>query len=235
MRSFEDALNLLTVISKDVVRLEKAHKEILNSPLQAADKAERADRIATDIAKRRQERIGVLEDLVAFPPRHGQHAALIDQFWKVVPNAKSVFVMTKYPDGKDATKDAELQRVIDAVTSAVKECGFVPQLATMKKWHQNLWENIEVYMLACSRGIAIVESRFNEKLNPNVAMEWGWLRGMGRPVLYLVEDQVEIIPPDVIGLLKDRFDWSNPEPAIRKAVFVELTGAAPPAAPALTT
>jgi hypothetical protein len=26
-------------------------------------------------------------------------------------------------------------------------------------------ENIEIYMLACSRGIAIVESQFNEKLN----------------------------------------------------------------------
>lgn len=231
MRSFEDALNLLTVLSKDVVRLEKAHKEILNSPLQAADKTERSDHIAADIAKRKQERIGVLEDLVTFPPRHGQYTALVEQFWKTAPNGRSVFIMTKYPDGNDAGKDAQLQRVIDAVTSAVKECGFVPQLASLKKWHPNLWENIEVYMLACSRGIAIVESQFNEKLNPNVAMEWGWLRGMGRPVLYLVEKHVEVIPPDVLGLLKDRFDWNNPEPAMRKAVFVELTGVEPPPPP----
>ena len=90
-------------------------------------------------------------------------------------------------------------------------------------------------MLACARGIAIVESQFNEKLNPNVAMEWGWLRGMGRPVLYLVENEVEVIPPDVLGLLKDRFEWSNPEPVIRKAVFLELTGAEPPAAQGLKT
>src|SRR5215475_3195246 len=99
MRSFEDALNLLTVLSKDIVRLEKAHKEILNSPLHAADKTERADRIASDIIKRRQERIGVLEDLARFPPHHGQYAALVEQFWKIAPNGKSVFIMTKYPDG----------------------------------------------------------------------------------------------------------------------------------------
>jgi hypothetical protein len=231
MRTFEDALNLLTVLSKDVVRLERAHKEILNSSLQAADKADRADRIAADIATRRQERIRVLEDLVTFPPRHLQYAALVDQFWKVAPNGKSVFIMTKYPDGIDPAKDAQLKRVIDAVTNAVEECGFIPQLANNKKWHPNLWENLELYMLACSRGIAVVEGQFNERLNPNVAMEWGWLRGMGRPVLYLVETQVEVIPPDVSGLLKDRFDWNNPEPAIRKAVFLELTGAEPIAQP----
>src|SRR5688572_7541587 len=127
MRSFEDALNLLAVISRDVVRLEKAYKEILNSPLQAADKAERADRVAADIAKRKHERIGVLDDFVAFPPRHGRHKAAVDELRKTVANGKSVFVMTKYPDGKDAAKDAQLQQVIDAVTSAVKECGFVPQ------------------------------------------------------------------------------------------------------------
>jgi hypothetical protein len=42
-------------------------------------------------------------------------------------------------------------------------------------------------MLARSRGIAIVEDRFNPNLNSNVAMEWGWMRAMNKPVLYLVE------------------------------------------------
>ena len=37
------------------------------------------------------------------------------------------------------------------------------------------------------RGIAIVEDKYLPELNPNVAMEWGWMRGMGRNVLYLVE------------------------------------------------
>jgi len=231
MRSFDDALNLLAVLSKDIVRLQRTHKEILNSPLQAADKTERTDKLETEIGKKKQEKIQVLENLVLFPPHHGQYAQYIDQFCKATPCEKSVFIMTKYPDGKDAAKDAELKRVIKLVTDAVTECGFFPHLAANKKYHPNLWENIEFYLLVCGRGIAIVENKFNEKLNPNVAMEWGWLRAMKKPVLYLIEEKVDVIPPDVVALIKDRFQWDNPEPVVRDAVFRELTGVPPPAAP----
>ena len=74
---------------------------------------------------------------------------------------------------------------------AVKAKGYRPQLAAETKLHPNLWENVECQMLyACARRIAIVEDRFNPKLNPNVAMEWGWMRAMKKPVLYIVEKAV---------------------------------------------
>jgi hypothetical protein len=228
MRSYEDALELLAALSEDIADLEDKRERELRRNLQIADKLDRADRIGAEIVKKRREQIEVLENLVSFPPRHAQYAEVIEKFWESSPGLKSVFIMTKYPDGKDVAKDGQLQRVIDSVTSAVKECGFVPHLAGTKKWHANLWENIEIYMLACCRGIAIVESQFNVNLNPNVAMEWGWLRGMGRPVLYLVEKQVQYIPPDVVALINDRFDWNNPELTIRRAVHMELTGTEPP-------
>jgi hypothetical protein len=77
-------------------------------------------------------------------------------------------------------------------------------------------------MLACARGIAIVEDRFKPELNPNVAMEWGWMRAMQKPVLYQVETNVRILPVDVMGLIKSRFDWQNPQADIPQLVESDL-------------
>ena len=135
--------------------------------------------------------------------------------------------MTKYCDGVNTVLDAQLQAVIDTVKDAVAASGYHPQLAADAKFHQNLWENVEFLMLACARGIAIVEDRFNPKLNPNVAMEWGWMRAMKKPVLYLVEKSVPAsqIPADVLGLIQARFDWDKPTDDIPKLVAAELSAA----------
>jgi hypothetical protein len=62
-----------------------------------------------------------------------------------------------------------------------------------------------------------VESKFKPELNPNVAMEWGWMRAMRKPVLYLVEKDAKP-PADVAGLIKARFDWLNPKADIPRLV-----------------
>ena len=133
-----------------------------------------------------KNRIDALSELVAFPPRFMAYAPLIEKHRQLVDKAfqpgatcrGSVFIMTKYPDGADMQRDTELQAVIDTVKDAVSGCGFHPSMANAADLHPNLWENVEVHMLACSRGIAIVESKFRPDLNPNVAMEWGWMRAM---------------------------------------------------------
>lgn len=125
-------------------------------------------------------------------------------------------------NGNDALLDEQLQKVIDTVTASVAARGYHPQLASQTKLHANLWENLECQMLACGRGIAIVEDRFNPKLNPNVAMEWGWMRAMKKPVLYLVEKSVAYVPADVAGLINSRFDWNDPQATIPQLVAQDL-------------
>jgi nucleoside 2-deoxyribosyltransferase len=114
--------------------------------------------------------------------------------------------------------------VINTVKDAVKAKAYHPLLAAETKLHPNLWENVECQMLACPRGIAIVEDRFNPKLNPNVAMESGWMRAMKKPVLYLVEKAVPASqsPADVMGLISSRFDWDNPEADIPRLIAEDL-------------
>ncbi len=87
-----------------------------------------------------------------------------------------------------------------------------------EKYHELLWDNVELYLLGCSRGIAILEDQYKSELNPNVAMEWGWMRGMGKEVLCLVEKRFNHPRADWSGLIEDYFSWENPEETINPIV-----------------
>jgi len=215
MRSFEDALTLVLALSKEAAAREKSKRDYMRSPLAAADKAEKVLELDDQIRELQRRQHQVLRDLVLFPPQHLHLQAAFDQFDKPLAAAgktydKRVFIMTKYPDGTDAALDAQLQTVIDTVCAAVTKNGCHPQLAKGQKLHPNLWENLVCQMLGCRRGIAIVEERFDGKLNPNVAMEWGWMRAMNKDVIYLVEKKALHAPADVQALIQDRFDWDDP-------------------------
>jgi hypothetical protein len=227
VRNYEQALNLILVLSRDMAKLDKTRKEYLRGGLGANDMSDKLDRLDKEFKQLGNDRMEVLRDLVLFPPHHFHYSALLDQFSQQLkdnPYQRRVFIMTKYPDRNDANLDAQLEIVIATVKAAVTAAGYHPQLAGETKLHPNLWENIVCQMLACGRGIAIVENRFNPKLNPNVAMEWGWMRAMEKPVLYLVEKAIPDaeIPADVKGLIMSRFDWDNPPADIPGLVAAEL-------------
>jgi hypothetical protein len=127
--------------------------------------------------------------------------------------------MTKFPDPKSSSPaDAQLTAVIQEVRNAVQGCGFVARIASDNQYHPILWDNVELYLLGCRRGIAIVEDKYLPELNPNVAMEWGWMRGMGRNVLYLVEKDFKKQRADWGGLIERTFDWASPQADIKAAV-----------------
>jgi hypothetical protein len=226
VRSYKDALKLIVALSSEMAKLEKARKEWHRRDLNADDRAEKLYMLDAQFRLYEKERMGVLQDLVQFPPHYLQYAALLEQFNEAikVPYRLRVFIMTKYCDGADAKLDAQLQTVINTVKNAVVAKAYHPQLAAETKLHPNLWENVECQMLACARGIAIVEDRFKPELNPNVAMEWGWMRAMKKPVLYLVEKAVPAaqIPADVMGLIRSRFDWDNPGADIPRLIAEDL-------------
>jgi hypothetical protein len=116
-----------------------------------------------------------LENLVAFPYWQIRHAALLKEFWKTGGYEESVFIMTKFPDkaqGKD--KNDQLNRVLKAISDAVLACSCKPRIAQFpQNYHPGLWDNVELHLLGCKRGVAVVEDRYSPELNPNVMMEWG--------------------------------------------------------------
>src|SRR5262245_30567269 len=147
MRSYDDALTLLMELRDDVIDLEEKRQRNLRSGLNAADKSERDRGIAQDIERTKERGIQVLKDLVRYPPFHQTYAQPFAEFAKNYACDKAVFIMTKYPDGTDKAKDAELQRVIDATKASVASCRFIPCVASDRKFHPQLWNNVEVYLL----------------------------------------------------------------------------------------
>lgn len=219
MIDFDNALQTLRFDFGKLAQLERDRLDLLNSPLNPAMKDERDQDFKKDIERQRQLVMKVLGEVVEFPPHHMRHQPFLAEFHGVATFDKSVFVMTKFPDPKKpALIDAQLMAVIQAVRDAVQDRGYVARIATDNQYHPILWDNVELYLLGCRRGIAIVEDKYLPELNPNVAMEWGWMRGMGRDVLYLVEKDFNKERADWGGLIGHQFDWANPGPGIKAEV-----------------
>jgi hypothetical protein len=130
-----------------------------------------------------------------------------------------VFIMTKFPDPDDATPEGQqLQAIIKCVEEAVIARGYKPRIAWEKDYTRWLFANVELFLFGCARGIAIVEDKYLPELNPNVAIEWGWMTGMGREVLYLREQEFEHQRADWSGLINYTFRWTDPKQGIELAV-----------------
>lgn len=219
MRSYEEALEYLKTYLQELDELERARVNMLNGPGLPDLKDERDIRFKEQIASTRKRLNDILEEFTLFPPRHDRHAALLKTFYQNGPYDRSVFIMTKFPDpqSQDA-RDVRLREVIAAVQDAVTRCQHNPRIASANNYHNSLWDNVELHLLGCSRGVAIVEDKHSPELNPNVAMEWGWMVGMGRRVLYLVEKDFQHARADWGGLINEQFDWDGDLKEIAQAV-----------------
>jgi hypothetical protein len=163
-----------------------------------------------------------LEELQNYPPHHARHFGKLNEFFRDGSFAESVFIMCKFPESDSANLDKELRAVIDAVCEATRECGYRPRIAAEKAYHPMLWDNVELHLLGCKRGVAIVEDHYKPELNPNVALDWGWMRAMGKEVLFLVETDFKHRRADWEGFLKADFCWSHPSREIVDAVSAWL-------------
>jgi hypothetical protein len=76
---------------------------------------------------------------------------------------------------------------------------YKPRIACENDYTRWLFGNVESCVFGCARGIAIVEDKYLPELNPNVAIEWGWMTGMGRDGPLFTEQ----------GFDHGRADWSG--------------------------
>jgi len=79
-------------------------------------------------------------------------------------------------------------------------------------------------MIGSSRGVAIVQDKYTDELNPNVMMEWGWMRGMGKRVFFLLEKDFKNFRADLGGLLSEKFAWDTPDIDIERGITGFLRG-----------
>jgi hypothetical protein len=81
---------------------------------------------------------------------------------------KNVFLMTRFDAGSEYL--GQLDRELRA---ALRSKGLDPVRADDRTYvsDRNLWNNVCVYMVCCSKGIAILEDRGIDEFNPNVGIE----------------------------------------------------------------
>ena len=73
-------------------------------------------------------------------------------------------------------------------------------------------------MHGCSFGIAVFERLQSQFVNPNAALEVGYMLALGKPVCFLKERTLDRFATDLTGQLYHEFDYSNPDPTIRNSL-----------------
>lgn len=127
---------------------------------------------------------------------------------------KNVFIMTRFKAG-----DKTLQKIDDLIRRTLHSRSLVGHRANDRCYtaDRNLWDNVCTYMQCCSLGIAVLEDIIDEEFNPNVALEYGFMRGLGKSALLLKEQRFHP-RADILGTLWEEFDIFDLDVTVPKAI-----------------
>ena len=185
------------------VRKSRLSVEKGQTPEAAADAVSAA--VATHLARR-----GKAVEL-QLPPGYQHLAPSILRLHETVPFERAVFVMMKFPDRvqMDPWQIGLLNDIWTTIRNQLRGCGLIALRADKRKYHDQLWENVCVYMLGCRFGIAVLEDRVASELNPNIALEYGFMRAMDRRVGLFRNVGFKHGRADLSGKLMNEFIVSN--------------------------
>lgn len=127
---------------------------------------------------------------------------------------KNVFTMTRFKRGNKQLEDIDL-----TIRQTLQKFGLYAHRADDKCYtsDRNLWDNVCTYMICCKYGIAVLENIDVREFNPNVALEYGFMRALNKSVLLLKEKGFEP-RADIMGTLWEPFDIFQVEESISKGI-----------------
>jgi hypothetical protein len=137
-----------------------------------------------DDAIHKNDEIYKANTALGLPPGYEHLASAVKSLREDYPYEESVFLMMKFPD-QAAMSDPQfrlLSDISDLVNGTLSAYGLKARRADRREFTDDLWNNVCVYMLGCKYGIAILEDRVAAELNPNVALEYGFMKAMNRRV-----------------------------------------------------
>ena len=139
-----------------------------------------------------------------------------------VPYEKSVFVMMKFPDGLLQDQARLVDRIFEVIAAGLGAYDLVARRADRRQYEPDLWNNLCVYMLGCQFGLAVLEDRGANEMNPNVALEYGFMKALNREVGLLREENFKHDRADLIGKLAKPFriaeDFQLDEESLKQAI-----------------
>ena len=139
-------------------------------------------------------------------PGYEHLANALRHFHEDTPYEKSVFVMMKYPVKELSEVHQQLLNDIWRVVSdTLAQRGLKARRADQRTYHDQLWENVCVYMFGSKYGLAVLEDRAADELNPNVTLEYGFMKALNRMVGLLRVEDFAHDRADLIGKLSRSF------------------------------
>ena len=145
-----------------------------------------------EAAQHIHDAVAVHEEIASLKlPQGYEHLApSVRKFLSEHPYERSVFIMMKFPDGLPEREARLVDRLYEVVARSLNAYGLTARRADKKQYEPDLWNNLCVYMLGCQYGLAILEDRGANEMNPNVALEFGFMKAMDRTVGLLREQTV---------------------------------------------
>ena len=127
---------------------------------------------------------------------------------------QNVFIMTRFDPDNQTLSDLDT-----SLRDALRARGLVAHRADDRCYptDRNLWDNVCTYMIGCKYGVAVLEDIVADEFNPNVALEYGFMRALGKPTLLLKERRFKP-RADILGTLWHDFDILDLKRSIRKAI-----------------
>jgi len=127
---------------------------------------------------------------------------------------RNVFVMTRFQKG-----NKQLDEIDKTIRTCLAQHGLRGHRADDKVYPQdrNLWDNVCTYMIGCKYGLAVLEDVIADEFNPNVALEYGFMRALSKPTLLLKERRFKL-RADILGTVWEEFDIFDIEPSINPGV-----------------
>jgi hypothetical protein len=147
------------------------------------------------------------------PPGYRHLADDCQAFLSAHPNYNNnVFIMMKFDDANTKLKELE-----NEVRGFLQSYGLNPLRADDRIYpkDRDLWNNVCIYMICCKFGIAILENVSQHEYNPNVALEYGFMRALDKRVLLLADKGFPKPRVDVVGKLREHFDINDIKESIK--------------------
>lgn len=147
-------------------------------------------------------------------PRGYEHfSRYLPNFLNDHPNfEKNVFLMMRFRTGQ------QYQEIHSAIKDEMAKYGLKILRADDKDYTGDLWENVCLYMLGCTFGIAVFEEIDLREFNPNVALELGFMTAQNKRCLLLKDQRMPRLPTDIVGKLYKEFDTYQIQTTIQASI-----------------
>jgi len=115
------------------------------------------------------------------------------------------------------------KKITDAVKAALQKNGVVVLRADDEQFCDELLSNVLTCIHGCKFGIAVFERIESDGFNPNVSLEVGYMKALGKPICFLKERTLKALPTDLMSAIYMEFDVQSIQKTIPSQISKWMT------------